>query len=176
MFQHTAARRRLVNAGRLSDDHKAGFNTQPPEGGWGQSSRQYLFLRCFNTQPPEGGWLAISTFTVSNPLFQHTAARRRLATILLVSRKDSYVSTHSRPKAAGYTRADIDRLKEVSTHSRPKAAGLQVVKELIHYVVFQHTAARRRLGRCADNSSCVVLFQHTAARRRLDCMMLMTFG
>ena len=34
----------------------AGFNTQPPEGGWLGLS---VFLKDkagFNTQPPEGGW------------------------------------------------------------------------------------------------------------------------
>ena len=33
---------------------------------------------------------------------------------------------------------------------------------------FQHTAARRRLGNCANQSRNTALFQHTAARRRLD--------
>ena len=32
---------------------------------------------------------------------------------------------------------------------------------------FQHTAARRRLGNCANQSRNTALFQHTAARRRL---------
>ena len=34
LFQHTAARRRLV-FGRGSNRVPNGFNTQPPEGGWG---------------------------------------------------------------------------------------------------------------------------------------------
>ena len=33
---------------------------------------------------------------------------------------------------------------------------------------FQHTAARRRLGNCANQSRNTALFQHTAARRRLE--------
>ena len=32
------------------------FNTQPPEGGWGQFFKRYRLVGCFNTQPPEGGW------------------------------------------------------------------------------------------------------------------------
>ena len=33
----------------------------------------------FNTQPPEGGWLWQMSLCAALPLFQHTAARRRLA-------------------------------------------------------------------------------------------------
>ena len=55
----------------------------------------------FNTQPPEGGW----------------------GTAPVGLSGDIEVSTHSRPKAAGYR--PIPRLRpiDVSTHSRPKAAG-----------------------------------------------------
>ena len=79
------------------------------------------------------------------------------------------VSTHSRPKAAGDERPKEDDKPKVSTHSRPKAAGsfesfagdLQVsfntqppeggwhswedMHEWLKW--FQHTAARRRLGK-----------------------------
>ena len=34
MFQHTAARRRLVLIPYPSQKHTSCFNTQPPEGGW----------------------------------------------------------------------------------------------------------------------------------------------
>ena len=55
MFQHTAARRRLVTGGYIYI-YKQCFNTQPPEGGW-LSLNSILFTKgCFNTQPPEGGW------------------------------------------------------------------------------------------------------------------------
>ena len=52
------------------------FNTQPPEGGWGNNIIQcsQTFCEGFNTQPPEGGWhLVIVVFTIK-PKFQHTAA------------------------------------------------------------------------------------------------------
>ena len=35
--------------------------------------------RRFNTQPPEGGWAIRSVLGGTRELFQHTAARRRLA-------------------------------------------------------------------------------------------------
>ena len=79
-----------------------GFNTQPPEGGWHKSKRTTSSARWrFNTQPPEGGW----TLILGN------------LQIYLI------VSTHSRPKAAGNWRGEIDTIYRVSTHSRPKAAG-----------------------------------------------------
>ena len=75
------------------------FNTQPPEGGWIRILTSLLHGRGFNTQPPEGGWY-----------------QRGLSLIR------PSVSTHSRPKAAGYNGNGKNRL-----------------------VLFQHTAARRRL-------------------------------
>ena len=64
-----------------------------------KSAAQY-FLNSFNTQPPEGGW---------NTLFPYS--------------KSDFVSTHSRPKAAGLKDFVIQAIQNVSTHSRPKAAG-----------------------------------------------------
>ena len=105
-------------------------------------------------------------------MFQHTAARRRLASRLDRFRYRRQVSTHSRPKAAGevsryrgfankgfntqppeggwlYKNGFVDMSFYVSTHSRPKAAGATTdghasIKR------FQHTAARRRLGLYID--------------------------
>ena len=54
------------------------------------------------------------------------------------------VSTHSRPKAAGYSVISTADRVVVSTHSRPKAAGAKLLNELMS-MMFQHTAARRRL-------------------------------
>ena len=56
-------------------------------------------------------------------MFQHTAARRRLANILRAFDGHTMVSTHSRPKAAGKSDKNLNHYHKVSTHSRPKAAG-----------------------------------------------------
>ena len=77
--------------------------------------------------------------------FQHAAARRRLD-----ARKGSfesflYVSTRSRPKAAGSALVWCSTCPPVSTRSRPKAAG-PVLAFLCLLAGFQHAAARRRLG------------------------------
>ena len=80
-FQHTAARRRLDYIQVLTNIHIDSFNTQPPEGGWFCFAKIICLRMGFNTQPPEGGWTGIISIASS-----HT------------------VSTHSRPKAAGYSK------------------------------------------------------------------------
>ena len=76
-FQHTAARRRLAIIWVFIAFY-AGFNTQPPEGGWREKLQKWvicivsthsrpkaaglayfvsaMMVFSFNTQPPEGGW------------------------------------------------------------------------------------------------------------------------
>ena len=100
LFQHTAARRRLVASTHAPRVLPNRFNTQPPEGGWNAIKEraanihvsthsrpkaagcQVLATLClwqgFNTQPPEGGWKAVSRNSNVLIWFQHTAARRRL--------------------------------------------------------------------------------------------------
>ena len=56
-------------------------------------------------------------------MFQHTAARRRLGSVPIQHIRVGDVSTHSRPKAAGYGLGLPNLTANVSTHSRPKAAG-----------------------------------------------------
>ena len=62
-----------------------------------------------------------------------------------------FVSTHSRPKAAGPTPPVSPPTARVSTHSRPKAAG-QRLHTATCLTWFQHTAARRRLGHRRDSA------------------------
>ena len=74
-------------------------------------------------------------------MFQHTAARRRLDAPAISNRIGNIVSTHSRPKAAGFSSSINSTLGEE----------------------FQHTAARRRL----DNTSfqtCTTLYVSTHSR------------
>ena len=119
-FQHTAARRRLGLTPRLTS-RSFGFNTQPPEGGCSFFVHNHLSLTCFNTQPPEGGCLVGYPAMLIPP-----------------------VSTHSRPKAAGPGLLQQARGNVVSTHSRPKAAENGFIVSTLA-AEFQHTAARRRL-------------------------------
>ena len=100
--------------------------------------------------------------------FQHTAARRRLGFKLNHVAIAAGVSTHSRPKAAGnQPRRHADQYR-VSTHSRPKAAARLSFWRRAN-LLFQHTAARRRLDNEFMAFDPTTKFQHTAARRRLAC-------
>ena len=121
-FQHTAARRRL---GPLSPMWARwwSFNTQPPEGGWlAHQQRQPALPACFNTQPPEGGWCRLSYWRLQTQVSTHS---RPKAAGFGGGRDDAggVVSTHSRPKAAGRPLQRLKPPQMVSTHSRPKAAG-----------------------------------------------------
>ena len=79
LFQHTAARRRLVQHLGQAGTNQLCFNTQPPEGGWDRQPQNINQTTSFNTQPPEGGWFST----------------HRICCV-------QEVSTHSRPKAAGW--------------------------------------------------------------------------
>ena len=76
------------------------FNTQPPEGGWAKLERTLLQFRRFNTQPPEGGWVGLAGGAVA----------------------ESDVSTHSRPKAAGFGLAEESAL-HIGFNTQPPEGG-----------------------------------------------------
>ena len=104
---------------------------------------------------------------VSSPrLFQHTAARRRLLRFFI--RASTLCSFNTQPPEGGCRqRLQAEQAGIVSTHSRPKAAE-KTTDDIINDILFQHTAARRRLFNHAwDKHIGVIMFQHTAARRRL---------
>ena len=100
-FQHTAARRRLGRVFQTTFSLRS-FNTQPPEGGWttlrlpepDQTRFQHTAAR-----RRLAAWINRRGYRLR---FQHTAARRRLGLWLTVNTIGSAVSTHSRPKAAGF--------------------------------------------------------------------------
>ena len=100
-------------------------------------------------------------------VFVSTHSRPKAAGRIFVKQTvGAQVSTHSRPKAAGYGILSVNG-QPVSTHSRPKAAGLH--RAFAEYAEkFQHTAARRRLDKQLKELVGKIQFQHTAARRRLE--------
>ena len=103
---------------------RGGFNTQPPEGGW---------------NPALAVWQGLGVSTHSRP--------KAAGTFIFESSTFIFVSTHSRPKAAGVIARLHRQPFAVSTPSRPKAAGCCTTPFLTARHGFQHTAARRRLGR-----------------------------
>ena len=76
-FQHTAARRRLV-----------------------QNRLQRNSMACFNTQPPEGGWFKIAC-NVTVWLVSTHSRPKAAGDSIGMNATEKRVSTHSRPKAAG---------------------------------------------------------------------------
>ena len=77
----------------------------------------------FNTQPPEGGW--------AEEVFGFGIYK---------------VSTHSRPKAAGEEAIEDDHYY-TRFNTQPPEGGWHYFQFLhFHQHLFQHTAARRRLG------------------------------
>ena len=107
------------------------------------------------------------TDTTRKKSFQHTAARRRLVAVCGKNCQSLPVSTHSRPKAAGSWLKRFFKRKNCF-NTQPPEGGWEWIKEARKHIgLFQHTAARRRLGIEAVSVAWDGLFQHTAARRRL---------
>ena len=165
MFQHTAARRRLIPLSlNFEDDVAVSTHSRPKAAAAVQEMAFYVTLVSTHSRPKAAD--------IAN----------------YADKFKTKVSTHSRPKAAGLSSLVGTDLIDVSTHSRPKAAGHDN-KAYRFQPSFQHTAARRRLGssgrawtqcRCFNtqppeggwlsckNTLSSLQFQHTAARRRLQ--------
>ena len=106
MFQHTAARRRL-----------------------GVCMTSIIVCSCFNTQPPEGGWSRLPTKSRCLCVFQHTAARRRLANPKTCISKTKLFQHTAARRRLGFLLGQAGKRENVSTHSRPKAAGWRLPKQ-----------------------------------------------
>ena len=145
LFQHTAARRRL-DAPCFTDNN--GFivstHSRPKAAGslgWVVAGK----VHSFNTQPPEGGWHAEVLPRPKKSLFQHTAARRRLESRDDAKNQAGWVSTHSRPKAAGPDQYG-NHYRYICFNTQPPEGGWREWGEKwAEFFKFQHTAARRRL-------------------------------
>ena len=112
----------------------------------GQVSLQGLqIINGFNTQPPEGGWGTADTVRPKLSGFQHAAARRRLARLHTDKQENKsfqHAAARRRLEPALRKRGAVGN---VSTRSRPKAAGSKIGTAR-RRGQFQHAAARRRLG------------------------------
>ena len=99
--------------------------------------------------------------------FQHTAARRRLTPTYRLTFSYPEVSTHSRPKAAEWSRNPRRCLNLLFQHTAARRRLSKTLMAVSDLAKFQHTAARRRLIWSDFWVWLGFLFQHTAARRRL---------
>ena len=81
-------------------------------------------LFCFNTQPPEGGWTRK----------QRVRAR--------------HIGFNTQPPEGGWAAAAKAQMTEAGFNTQPPEGGWStILQRLRMYCLFQHTAARRRLGR-----------------------------
>ena len=119
VFQHTAARRRLPEAGTSSSSR--------PSVSTHSRTKAAAF---FDTR-----------HVVYHPLFQHTAARRRLRPASRCRLGSDSVSTHSRTKAAAHN--IFNHLLFLKVSARRRLQNKRFVSKT--RIMFQHTAARRRL-------------------------------
>ena len=78
-------------------------------------------------------------------MFQHTAARRRLHKRPDDKTLHQKVSTHSRPKAAAHGLIQLKRRRRGFNTQPPEGGCLKRLMNKRKELVFQHTAARRRL-------------------------------
>ena len=143
-FQHTAARRRLVKF-LFSEDK---------------------FKRVSTHSRPKAAGLGMNPVDFAKQ-FQHTAARRRLERPQLENVQFFRVSTHSRPKAAGVCGWKGQFARFVSTHSRPKAAGTPRTARRSCAMGFNTQPPEGGWFKTDDGKYIHAEFQHTAARRRL---------
>ena len=143
------------------------FNTQPPEGGWKSCIIPPFVLVCFNTQPPEGGWACGKTKLYAMIKFQHSAARRRLGLKRQRCLTLCWVSTLSRPKAAGFIGQQLYGGAPSFNTQPPEGGWENPSRFAFRPIGFQHSAARRRLAAGIHYCNGALQFQHSAARRRL---------
>ena len=141
----TRSRPKAAVPSAVSSAHRCRFNTQPPEGGCWTAVTGKPNWKCFNTQPPEGGCYKSASIHIKFK-FQHAAARRRLAADAL-SCAIGFVSTRSRPKAAGPWSVFWPWWAGFNT--QPPEGGCMRRRWRLRARLFQHAAARRRLpARC----------------------------
>ena len=100
------------------------FNTQPPEGGWDNPSLGCQFGVLFQHTAARRRLASADYLSDGQQQFQHTAARRRLAS-------SAVTSSASKPFQHTAARRRLEAVliqpyivMTVSTHSRPKAAGM----------------------------------------------------
>ena len=125
------------------------------------------FWAGFNSQPPEGGWMLIYIKHGWHSPFQLTAARRRLEYIaVIVFHILKFQLTAARRRLDSSNTATAVDLRFQLTAAR-RRLGFDK-GQCLDFVKFQLTAARRRLGQRRRCMGGVIMFQLTAARRRLD--------
>ena len=167
---------------------KAGFNTQPPEGGW-KTRRHFLFLCQVSThsrpkaagpepnqqddqQPvsthsrPKAAGIGDLELDVAVLEFQHTAARRRLAFFRLVRSSSNCFNTQ--PPEGGWNHAGGERRGNACFNTQPPEGGWSCCTSRDNRHFGFNTQPPEGGWETAEEFIRLSAgFQHTAARRRL---------
>ena len=115
------------------------FNTQPPEGGWRSNKSIVGITTRFNTQPPEGGWL-LKIPHIYPPCYVSTHSRPKAAGRVGRTAKNLCFCFNTQPPEGGWRDLYVLRyLSLVSTHSRPKAAGTELPETELPETVSTHS-------------------------------------
>ena len=102
----------------------------------------------------------------SADVFQHTAARRRLGRD--TGRLASHHGFNTQPPEGGWLLRQPRGIAGYRFNTQPPEGGWPLANSTTRVpVLFQHTAARRRLEMMIKMALFNAMFQHTAARRRL---------
>ena len=151
MFQHTAARRRLVETTDVVDlNHR--FQHTAARRRLGTATGGRTSTRGFNTQPPEGGWVMLKEQNLSND-----------------------VSTHSRPKAAGQEKEKQEKEKKFQ-HTAARRRLVAAAQLVVGVMQFQHTAARRRLEKASNVvSTAITVSTHSRPKAAGDGIHTLSF-
>ena len=138
-FQHTAARRRLGDQNNINARMPMFQHTAARRRLVKPSIRMRFKRPRFNTQPPEGGWAVTGNIRIKAHSFNTQPPeggwpyRQRAR-----HRKHGFQHTAARRRLAADVFAGVDD-KMVSTHSRPKAAGVRVLVWVMAVWVSTHS-------------------------------------
>ena len=100
-------------------------------------------------------------------MFQHTAARRRLGKPKIPHPPNTTVSTHSRPKAAGAICCDSSEYFPCFNTQPPEGGWYFILGNRFFFMCFNTQPPEGGWYLFIRRSFNTLLFQHTAARRRL---------
>ena len=165
-FQHTAARRRLPVSGieaasPAEFQHTAARRRLPP----GLRPGATLYGVSTHSRPKAA---AASQVWIKRQGQVSTHSRPKAAAAALdFCDGGGGVSTHSRPKAAAHAYLLGAAKLQVSTHSRPKAAAHRLARSAPGGRCFNTQPPEGGCPWRERRAACFLMFQHTAARRRL---------
>ena len=166
MFQHTAARRRLDLFDKsLSCAFEVSTHSRPKAAGTTVSRANESLTVSTHSRPKAAGIFFNGKVYFANV---STHSRPKAAGVCLLVQADTPCCFNTQPPEGGWDTISFHSWYYWGFNTQPPEGGwVKVRHNQFCLFVFQHTAARRRLGVHTDLLCVIHWFQHTAARRRL---------